>query len=113
LVVVVVSQLTAYGAAVTRLPGAFPSRKNWTDATAQVSEAFAATGAVPDTVSLAVGFVMLTVGAVVSFPPVHRLLAVMVTVIAAAVDTSPPESVACALRVWVPGEVLPTFQLYV
>ena len=107
---VVVSQLIAYGDVVTGLPSGFPSRKNWTDATLQLSVAVAATGVVLDTVWLLVGFVMLTVGGVVS-PPEHELPATTLTVIAVAVATFPFESVTRALRVWLPSEVLPTVQL--
>src|SRR5689334_20220662 len=65
-VAAVVSQLTAYGALVTALPSAFPSRKNCTEATATSSVALAATGVVPETVCASVGFVMPIVGGVVS-----------------------------------------------
>src|SRR6516165_6460346 len=62
----VVSQFTAYGAAVTGLPSGEPSRKNCTEATATLSDAFAATGMAPETVCPAVGLMMVTVGGVVS-----------------------------------------------
>src|SRR5207247_2198184 len=70
LLVVVVSQLTTYGALVSSAPRAAPSRKNWTPATPTLSEAVAVTDTGPETVAPLAGAVMLTVGGVVSFDTV-------------------------------------------
>lgn len=113
LLAVVVSQPVAYGENVTGFPSTFPSRKNWTEATPQSSAVLAATGYVPDTLSLCVGFLIPTVGNVVSFPPEHGV----------ALDDGDRdrfrsgdvafESVTRARRVWLPGDVPPTVQLNV
>src|SRR5215471_12996075 len=61
----VLSHWMAYGAVLTGLPSGVPSRKNWTDAMGALPEALAATGTVADTVSLATGLAMPTVGGTV------------------------------------------------
>ena len=60
-------QTTAYGALVSSAPSGSPSTRNWTPATASLSDALAVTfTVVPDTVEPAVGAVTATVGSVVS-----------------------------------------------
>src|SRR5207248_1845094 len=57
---------TEYGAAVSSAPRFAPSRRNWTPTTPTLSEAFADTGTVPDTVALSAGAVTETAGGFVS-----------------------------------------------
>src|SRR5437762_3191090 len=66
LLAVAVFQETPKGAAVSSAPSAAPSSKNCTPATPTLSEAFAVTGIVPETVAPLAGELMLTVGGVVS-----------------------------------------------
>src|SRR5207249_3400509 len=66
---VVVFHDTVYGVAVSSEPRFTPSSWNWRPATPTLSEAFADTVIVPDTVDPPVGLVMETVGGVVSLPP--------------------------------------------
>ena len=69
-VAVVVSQVTAYGAAVSSAPRFAPSSRNCTPATARLSVAVAVTlTAVPSTVAPFAGAVTATVGGVVSPVP--------------------------------------------
>src|SRR5439155_27373878 len=104
LVVVVVFQLTAYGALVPSAPRAAPSRKNWTPATPTLSEAVAVTATGPETVAPLAGAVMLTVGGVVS-------ALATVTVTAADVVALPAASRARAVSVCDPLLVVVVFQL--
>ena len=60
------SQDSAYGAAVSSGPLAFPSTRNWTPATATLSLASAVTETMSFTSAFAAGAVTATVGAVVS-----------------------------------------------
>src|SRR5438094_10201561 len=62
---VVVFHETEYGEAVSSAPRFAPSSWNWRPATPTLSEAFADTVIVPDTVDPPVGLVMETVGGVV------------------------------------------------
>jgi len=66
LTAVVVLHETEYGDAVSSAPSAAPSSRNCTPATATLSDAFAVTEIVADTVAPAAGLVSETVGAVVS-----------------------------------------------
>ena len=66
---VVVFHDTVYGVAVSSEPRFTPSSWNWRPATPTLSEAFADTVIVPDTVDPPVGLVIETVGGVVSLPP--------------------------------------------
>src|SRR5438105_9270140 len=93
-VVVVLSQLTEYGAVVTSVPREAPSSLNWTPATATLSVAVADTDTVPWTVAPELGAVMLTVGGVASLETV--------TLTAAARAVLPAASRATAPREWVP-----------
>ena len=63
---VVVFHDTVYGVAVSSEPRLAPSSWNWRPATPTLSEAFADTVIVPDTVDPPAGLVMETVGGVVS-----------------------------------------------
>ena len=65
--VVVVFQLTVYGAELSSRPRSAPSSLNCTPETASLSAAFAETFCVPPTVAPADGAVSETVGGVVSF----------------------------------------------
>src|SRR5207248_818390 len=62
----VLSQVTAYGAAVSSAPRVAPSSRNCTPATPTLSEALAETVTGPETVSPSAGAVSDTAGAVVS-----------------------------------------------
>ena len=66
LMAVVVSQLTEYGKLVSSAPRLYPSSLNWTPTTPALSEAFAETEIVPETIELSAGEEMETVGVVVS-----------------------------------------------
>src|SRR5215211_4149628 len=66
LVTVRLSQLNAYGAAVSSGPFAVPSTKNWTPVTPTLSAASAETATMSLTPALFAGAVMATVGGVVS-----------------------------------------------
>ena len=71
LLAVVLFHVTEYGAVVSSLPRLAPSSRNWTPATAALSDAVAATATeVPATVALFAGADIETVGAVVSAPAV-------------------------------------------
>ena len=66
LVAVVVFQETEYGALVSSLPRAAPSRRNWTPTTPTLSLALALTGTVAETVDPPAGAVTDTVGGTLS-----------------------------------------------
>src|SRR5262252_901948 len=91
----VVSTATENGALVSSAPSAIPSPKNCTPTTPTLSEAFADTVTVPETVAPFAGAVMFTAGGVVSGG--GPLLTVTVT--AAEVFWLPAASRAVAVRV--------------
>src|SRR5436190_15050091 len=70
LVAVVVSQAIVYGPAVSSEPRFAPSSTNCTPTTPTLSDAFAVTDVVPETVAPDAGAVTLDVGGVVSFETV-------------------------------------------
>jgi hypothetical protein len=73
LAAVVVVHGTLYGAAISSAPSVAPSSRNCTPTTPTLSDAFAVTVVVPDTVAPEAGAVTLAVGAVVSFDTVTVL----------------------------------------
>ena len=91
---VVVFHDTVYGVAVSSEPRLTPSSWNWRPATPTLSEAFADTVIVPDTVDPPVGLVMETVGGVVS-----GVLLLTVTVTGLEVVRFPAASRAMAVSV--------------
>src|SRR5204862_6057358 len=98
LLAVAVFQETPKGAAVSSAPSAAPSSKNCTPATPTLSEAFAVTGIVPETVAPLAGELMLTVGGVVSGGGPFETL----TVTGAEVVRLPAASRAIAVKVCEP-----------
>src|SRR5665213_3020613 len=102
LTLLVVSQLTLYGAVVTAVPRFSPSSLYWTLVMAWVPPAVAVTaGVLPLTVALAVGVVIETVGAV-------GLLTVTVTLLLVVVNEA--LLVATAVKVCEPLVVVAVFQ---
>src|SRR5258705_157588 len=92
LLAVVVLHETAYEAAVSSEPRVAPSSRNCTPTTPTLSEAFAVTVVVPETVAPDAGAVTLAVGGVVSLKTV--------TVTAAVVLVLPAASRATAVNEW-------------
>jgi hypothetical protein len=105
LVAVAVFQENAYGEVVSRVPTFAPSNWNRTLATATLSDAFAVTFTVPETVDPLAGAVIDTVGGVVSGVALFT-----VTVTAALVVELLAMSVAIARNVCVPLVAVAVFQ---
>ena len=101
-----VLQLSEYGALVSSDPTFEPSTLNCTPTTATLSDAVAATLAVPDTVAPADGLVSPTDGAVVSAGGGGGAVGLATVILCSRLEDFPAESCAVTRRTWVPFDDL-------